>query len=151
MLGWRNHDRIFFQKFMQLRFFKYNCFWTWVFCCEISNYLFCGYNQDNQECYCQLDMFLVSQTNIVRQFQRNQYCYCDYFILIVFNQVRFRLRLGCPGSLMSFYIPTFNVTPVELCIIFQCNIYPLSCLVEIKLFKIVSSLYKSQIENYCLI
>ena len=41
----------FFLKFMQLRFSKCNCFWFWVFCCEVSNYFFSGYNQDNQECY----------------------------------------------------------------------------------------------------
>ena len=28
------------------------------------------------------------------------------------------IRLGCPGSLMSLYGPTFHVTPVDLCIIF---------------------------------
>ena len=39
----------FFLTFMQLRLFKCNCFWFWVFCCEISNYFFCGYNQGNQE------------------------------------------------------------------------------------------------------
>ena len=39
----------FFLKFMQLRVFKCNCFWFSVFCCEISNYFFCGYNQ---VCYC---------------------------------------------------------------------------------------------------
>ena len=38
---------------------------------------------------------------------------------------------------MSLYGPTFHVTPVDLCIIFQCNlhIYPVSSLVEIKLFQ----------------
>ena len=39
---------------------------------------------------------------------------------------------------MSLYGPTFHVTPVDLCIIFQCNLYklyPVSCLVEIKLFQ----------------
>ena len=38
---------------------------------------------------------------------------------------------------MSLYGPTFHVTPVNLCIIFQSNIYiyPVSCLVEIKLFQ----------------
>ena len=40
----------FFLTCLQLRFFKCNCFWFWVFCYEISNYFFCGYNQDNQEC-----------------------------------------------------------------------------------------------------
>ena len=74
-------------------------------------------------------MFLVSETIIVRLFQRNWDCYCDYFILIVFNYVRFRLRLGCPGSLMSLYKPTFHVTPVDLRIIFQCNLY-MSCLMS---------------------
>ena len=71
-----------------------------------------------------IDVFYVRETVIVRPFQRNQDCYCDYFILIVFNQVR--LRLGCPGSLMSLNGPTFHVTPVYLCIIFQCNLY-ISC------------------------
>ena len=37
----------FFLKFMQLRFFKCNCVWFWVFCCEVSNYFFICYNQDN--------------------------------------------------------------------------------------------------------
>ena len=81
---------------MQLRFFKCNWFCFWVFCCEVSNYFLSGYDQDdqdNQECYYQVDMFLISETIIVRLFQRNQYCYCDYFIRIVFIQVR--LRLGC--------------------------------------------------------
>ena len=32
------------------------------------------------------------------------------------------LKIG-PGSLMSLYGPTFHVPPVDLCIIFQCNIY----------------------------
>ena len=55
---------------------------------------------------------------IVRLFQSNYDCYCDYyFILTVLNYVK--LRLGCPGSLMSLYGPTFHVTPVDLCIIFQ--------------------------------
>ena len=38
---------------------------------------------------------------------------------------------------MSLYGPIFHVTPVDLCIIFQCNlyIYPVSCLMEIKLFQ----------------
>ena len=41
---------------------------------------------------------------------------------------------------MSLYEPTFHVTPVDLCIILQCNsyIYPVSCLVEIKSFQIIS-------------
>ena len=65
-------------------------------------------------------------------------------MLIVFNLVRFRLRLGCPGNLMSLYGPTFHVTPVDLCIIFQCNIYinAVSCLVDIKSFQIVSNSFK---------
>ena len=51
-------------------------------------------------------------------------------------------RLGCPGCDMSLYGPTFHVTPIDFCIIFQCNlyIYPVSCLVEIKLFQIVSKI-----------
>ena len=77
-------------------------------------------------------MFLVSETVILRLSQRNYDCYCDYFILTVFNCVRFMLKLGCPGGLMSLYGPTFQVTPVDLCVIFQCNIY---FLVEIKLFQ----------------
>ena len=40
-----------------------------------------------------IDVFLVRETVIVRPFQRNQDCYCDYFLLIGFNKVRFRLRL----------------------------------------------------------
>ena len=83
-------------------------------------------------------MFLLRETIIVRPFQRNQECYCGYFILIVFNQVRFRLRLGCPGSLMSLYGPTFHVTPVNLCIIFQYNLY-ISCIMSFG-NKIVSKL-----------
>ena len=76
-------------------------------------------------------VFLVRETVIVRPFQRNQDCYCDYFTLILFNQVRFRfrLRLGCPGSLVSLYGPTFHVTPVYLCIIFQCSLY-ISCIMS---------------------
>ena len=132
----------FFSEMHATAVFQVNCFW--VFCCEISNHFFCGYNQDNQECYCQLDMFLVSEIVIIRLSQRNQDCYCNQFILLVFNQVRFRLRLGCPGSLMSLHGPTFHVTPVDLCIIFQCNlyIYPVSCLVEIKLFQVYLYFFK---------
>ena len=37
---------------------------------------------------------------------------------------------------MCLYGPTFHVTPVDLSIIFQCNIYPVSCLVEIKLLQL---------------
>ena len=105
-----------------------------------SNYLFCGYKQDNQECSCRLDIFLVSETIIVRLFQRNQDCYCDYFILIVFNQVRFRLRAECPGSLMSLYGSTFHVTPVDLRNIFHCNLY-ISCIMSCgkKIVSIVSN------------
>ena len=33
------------------------------------------------------------------------------------------------GSLMSLYGPTFLVTPVDLCIIFQCNLY-ISCIMS---------------------
>ena len=117
----------FFLTCLQLQFFKCNCFWFWGLCYEISNYFFCGYNQDNQECYCQLDVFLVSETITVRLFQRNQDRYCDYFILIVFNQVR--LRLACPGSLISLYGPTFHVIPFDLCIIIQCNLY-ISCIMS---------------------
>ena len=38
---------------------------------------------------------------------------------------------------MSLYMPTFHVTPVDLCIIFQCNLN-ISCIMslEIKLFQI---------------
>ena len=46
----RHYDCIFFLTCLQLRVFKCNCFWFLLFCCEISNYFFCGYNQDNQEC-----------------------------------------------------------------------------------------------------
>ena len=78
-----------------------------------------------------IDVFLVRETVIVTPFQRNYDCYCDYFILLLFNQVRFRLRLGCPGSHMSLYGPTFHVTRVDLCImfLFQCNIY-ISCIMS---------------------
>ena len=79
----------FFLTCLQLRFFKCIFCWFWVLCCEISNYFFCGYNHDNQECYCLLDLFLVSATIIVKLFQPNYDYYCHYFILIVFNQVRF--------------------------------------------------------------
>ena len=34
-----------------------------------------------------------------------------------------------PGSLMSLYGPTFHVTPVDLRIIFQCNLY-ISCIMS---------------------
>ena len=33
------------------------------------------------------------------------------------------------GSLMSLYGPTFHVSPVDLCIIFQCNLY-ISCIMS---------------------
>ena len=36
---------------------------------------------------------------------------------------------GCPGSLMSLYGPTFHVTPVDLCIILQCNLF-ISCIMS---------------------
>ena len=52
---------------------------------------------------------------------------------------------------MSLYGPTFHVTPVDLCIIFQYNlyVYPVSCLMEIKLFQIVSNCFKLfQIVSY---
>ena len=85
-------------------------------------------------------MFLVRETIIIRPFQRN---YRIVIAVILYTLYLIRLgwlRLGCPGSLMSLYGPTFHVTPVDLCIIFQCNlyIYPVSCLEEIKLFQIVS-------------
>ena len=32
-----------------------------------------------------IDVLFVRETVIVRPFQRNYDCYCDYFILIVFN------------------------------------------------------------------
>ena len=53
-------------------------------------------------------------------------------------------RLGSPGGLMSLYGSAFHVTPVDLCITFQCNlfIYPISFLMEIKLFQIVSKLFQ---------
>ena len=39
---------------------------------------------------------------------------------------------------MSFYGPTFHVTPVDLCIILKCNLYTSFIMfVEIKLFQIV--------------
>ena len=127
---------IFFCHACNCGFSSVTVFWFWVFCCEISNYFFCDYNQ---ECYCQLDMFLVSKTIIVRPFQHNQDCYCGYFIPIVFNQVRYRLRLECPGSIMRLYGPTFHVTAVGLCkvylytlglcIIFQRNLY-ISCIMS---------------------
>ena len=63
---------------------------------------------------------LVSETIIVRLFQCNYYCYCDYYLLIILKKVRFILR------------STFHITLVDLCcIIFQCKlyIYPVSCLV----------------------
>ena len=45
-----------------------------------------------------------------------------FYLIIRLNYVRFRLRLTCPGSIMSLYVPAFHVTPVDLCIIFQCNL-----------------------------
>ena len=85
---------------------------------------------------------------IVRLFKCNQDCYCDYCcLLIVLNYVRFRLRLLCPGILVSLYGHTFHVTPVDLGIIFQCTLY-ISCIMScgnkfvsncFKLFQIVSS------------
>ena len=52
-------------------------------------------------------------------------------------------RIWCPGSLMSLYGPTFHVTPVDLCIIFQCNLY-IFCIMPCgkKLFQIVSKYSK---------
>ena len=54
---------------------------------------------------------------------------------------------------MSLYGPTFHVTPVNLCIIFECNlyiyIYPVSCLVEIRLFQNCFKLFN--IENIIII
>ena len=46
--------------------------------------------------------------------------------------------LGCPGSLMSLYRPTFHATPIDLGIIFHCKIYciyPVPCVMEINLFQ----------------
>ena len=61
---------------------------------------------------------------IITMFKCNYDCYSDYYcILIAFNLVRFRTGLGCPGSLMSLYGPTFHATPIELCIKFQCKNY----------------------------
>ena len=125
---------------MHLLFFKHNCFWleycTGIFSiisfvAIISMLLLVGYVP-------------VSETIRVRLSQRNQDCYCDYyFILIVLNQVRFRLRLGCPGSLMSLYCmgPHFMLL-LSIYVLYSnvTYIYPVSCLVEIKLFQIVSLL-----------
>ena len=67
---------------------------------------------------------LVSETIKVRIFPCNQDFYCDYCcLLIALYLVRFRLRLECPGSLMSLYPPTFHVTPIDLGIIFLCKLY----------------------------
>ena len=41
---------------------------------------------------------------------------------------------------MSLYGPTFHATPIDLCIKFQCNIYIVSCLVEINLYRNVITL-----------
>ena len=41
---------------------------------------------------------------------------------------------------MSLYGPTFHVTPVDLCIIFQCNLY-ISCIISCG-NKIVSNCFK---------
>ena len=95
-----------------------------------------------------LCVLIVSETIIIRIFQRNNDCYCDYFILIVFNYVRFRLRLGCPGRLVSLNGPSFHITPVDFLYLYSnvTYIYPVSCLVEIKLFQIVK---KSSIYSNC--
>ena len=44
-------------------------------------------------------------------------------ILYLLYLIWLGLGLGCPGRLMSLYGPTFHVSAVDLCIIFQCNIY----------------------------
>ena len=61
-------------------------------------------------------------------------------VIILFLLYLIRLRLGCIGSLTRLYGPIFHVTPVDLCIIFQCNLY-ISCIMSCgnKLFQIVSS------------
>ena len=61
---------------------------------------------------------------ITRMFQCRYYCYCDcHCLLIVLTKVRFRFWLGCPGSVISVYGPTFHGNPIYLCINFQCQIY----------------------------
>ena len=39
-----------------------------------------------------------------------------YCLLILLNEVR--LRLGCPGSLLSLYGRTLHTTPIDLCTVF---------------------------------
>ena len=50
---------------------------------------------------------------------------------------------------MSLYGPTFHVSLVDLCIRFQCKlyIYPVSCLVEIKLLFQIDSKKFNSMEN----
>ena len=48
----RHYDRIFFLKFMQLRFSSVTVFGSGNFAVKFKNYFFCVYDQDNQECYC---------------------------------------------------------------------------------------------------
>ena len=43
---------LFLHIFSISQFFKCNWFWFLILYCEISNYFFCCYIQDNQECYC---------------------------------------------------------------------------------------------------
>ena len=85
---------------------------------------------------------LVAETNIIRLFQCSLDCYCDYCcLLIVLNQVRFRLRLRFPGRLMSLYGPTLIfMLPLPISVLYSnvSYIYPVSCLVEITLFQIIS-------------
>ena len=62
--------------------------------------------------------------------------------LLIKRNIVIRLRLGCPGSLMSLYGPTFHVTPVDLCVIFQCNLYNYISSIKSCVNKIVSNCCK---------
>lgn len=39
--------------------------------------------------------------------------------------LRFRLRLGGPGSIMGLYGPTFPATFIDFRIVYQCKLYML--------------------------
>ena len=83
------------------------------------------------------DQWINVQSCVLRCY--NSQVYSDgYFVSLKFIYLYWILRLSCCwsyGSLMSLYGPTFYVTPVDLCIIFQCNI---SCCIMACGNKIVS-------------
>ena len=76
-------------------------------------------------------------------FQCNWDCFCDSCcLLIVLNLVRLRLRLGCPGSLMSLCGPAFH-SVISIYILNMLNLV-------VELFKHVknTAVDKKYMENY---